>query len=268
MKPIVDVSMIVGVVLAVLALVGTHFFDGGQVSLLFQPAAALIVVGGTVAAIAIQYPSGALRRTLVDLVGLLSPRPSARRREETIQLFVAMADYVQRHGSRAVLGVAQTLDHDADHLRGALELVGRQTKPQQVRDALEIEFERHERSAAPSIEVLRAAGGFAPTMGVLGAIFGLVRIMGDIEDPSQIGSGVALAFVATIYGLALANFALLPIAGRLQERLERKLDDMEIVVEGACSLACAEDPTLLEHKLRSYGQQRKSPEERAATRRR
>ncbi len=246
------VTVVVGLLLALLALVGTHLLDGGELGLLLQPSAALIVVGGTMAALAVQFRGEALRNALVDL---RSPDtlPSHRMsREETIRLFVAMAGAVHRRGPQAVLGVAADVATESSLLHTAVELVGRGSSPEDIRTTLELSAARIDRRAAMAVDILQAGGGFAPTMGVLGAVFGLVRIMSMVSNPDELGSGIALAFVATIYGLGLANFVLLPLAGRMETRVQGQLDDMELVIEGACALASRDEPKLVERKLASF----------------
>lgn len=250
-----DLATILGVLLAALALLGTNSLDGGQLTALLQPTAALVVFGGTAGAVAIQFPTLALSRTLSDLWDMMARRgPSPAAREETVQLLIAMAGHARRKGVRILAGVAQTLDSHGPQgqLKRALGLVARKTEPDEVRDALELEIARVERDGELSIRVLSAAGGYAPTMGILGAVLGLIGVMNNIGDPSRLGAGIAVAFVATVYGLALANLAVLPLAGRLKEQLQRRIDDMELVLEGALALSRGEDPRVLEHKLRTF----------------
>ena len=253
-------TVVVGFLLAVLALVGTHLLDGGELRLLLQPSAALIVGGGTLAALAVQFSMGALRAAVADLRGGGMAASHRMSREETIRLFVAMAGAVQRRGARAVLGVAPEVAAESRLLHAAIELVGRGSSADDVRNTLELGIARMEGRAATTVDVLRAGGGFAPTMGVLGAVFGLVRIMSVVENPGELGSGIALAFVATIYGLGLANFVLLPLAGRLEARVRAQLDDMGLVIEGACALARGDEPKLVERKLASFARQRSGGE--------
>jgi chemotaxis protein MotA len=246
------VTVVVGLLLALLALVGTHMLDGGELGLLVQPSAALIVVGGTAAALAVQFSWAALRAVFSDLRNGGAAPSHRMSREETIRLFVAMAGAVQRRGPSAVLGVAADVAAESSLLYTAVELVGRGSNADDIRATLELSAARLDRRAAMAVEVLQAGGGFAPTMGVLGAVFGLVRIMSVVDNPGELGSGIALAFVATIYGLGLANFVLLPLAGRMEARVRTQLDDMELVIEGACALAHRDDPKLVERKLAAF----------------
>ncbi len=249
-----DIATIVGVLLAALALLGTNALDGGQLTALLQPTAALVVLGGTAGAVAIQFPTPVLMRMFGELWALLRRQTSSAAREETIQLFVAMAGHAKRKGVRMLAGVAETLEGpDQAHLRRALHLVAAKTPPVQMREALEVELDRAEREGERAARVLSAAGGYAPTMGILGAVLGLIHVMNNISDPSRLGAGIAVAFVATVYGLATANLLLLPLAGRIRERVAHRIDDMELVVEGACSLGDGSDPAVVEHKLRAFG---------------
>lgn len=245
-------TVVVGFLLALLALVGTHLLDGGELGLLIQPSAALIVIGGTMAALAVQYRWEALRDVLIDLRSPDAAASHRMSRAETIRLFVAMAGAVHRRGTQAVLGVAADVAAESSLLYTAVEMVGRGSSPEDIRTTLELSAAQIDRRAAMAVDILQAGGGFAPTMGVLGAVFGLVRIMSMVSNPDQLGSGIALAFVATIYGLGLANFVLLPLAGRMETRVQGQLDDMELVIEGACALASRDEPKLVERKLASF----------------
>ncbi|MBL4687865.1 MAG: MotA/TolQ/ExbB proton channel family protein, partial [Nannocystaceae bacterium] len=254
-SPQVDIATIVGVLLAALALLGTNSLDGGHLTALLQPTAALVVLGGTAGAVAIPFPGTTIAHTFRELLGLVRRQPAAAVREETIQLFVAMAGHAQKRGVRILAGVAETLgdEDERDHMRRALMLVARQTPADAVRDALELELDRAERDGERAVRVLSSAGGYAPTMGILGAVLGLIHVMNNISDPSRLGTGIAVAFVATVYGLATANLLLLPLAGRMRERFEHRVDDMELVLEGACALCEGADPSVVEYKLSAFG---------------
>ena len=260
-----DLLTIVGVLLAALALLGANALEGGQLSTLMQPTAALVVLGGTLAAVAIQFPRAAWRSTFVALRELVASTGDRASRDETIQMLVAMAGHAQRRGVRLLAGVAETLEGKGDraHLRRALHLVARSTPTDTLREALEVEIDRTERAGEQAVRLIRSAGGYAPTMGILGAVLGLIQVMNNITDPSRLGSGIAVAFVATVYGLATANLFLLPLAGRVRERLDRRLDEMELVLEGTCSIANGDDARVVGHKLRAFGAAREDGGRRA-----
>jgi len=250
-----DLLTIIGVVLAAVALLGANALEGGQLSTLMQPTAALVVLGGTFAAVSIQFPKAAWRSTFSALRELISPTAERASRDETIQMLVAMAGHAQRRGVKLLAGVAETLEGKGDraHLRRALHLVARRTPTDTLREALEVEIDRVDRAGEQAVRLIRSAGGYAPTMGILGAVLGLIQVMNNITDPSRLGSGIAVAFVATVYGLAAANLVLLPLAGRIREQLDRRLDEMELVLEGACSIANGDDARVVGHKLRAFG---------------
>lgn len=244
----VDFATIIGVLLAAVAVLGTNALEGGQLASLLQPSAALIVLGGTVGAIAIQYPAAALGRAAIAVGDLVRRVPD--RTEETLQLLLVMADHVRRRGVRSLVGVAESLEDPT--LRRATELVARGTPADTVREVLEIEIERAEAHDDEAARLFDSGGGYAPTMGILGAVLGLIQVMDNLRDPSRLGSGIAIAFVATVYGLALANLVLLPIAGRLRERARARVEQLELVLEGASALAQGDAPELLAEKLRPF----------------
>jgi chemotaxis protein MotA len=178
---------------------------------------------------------------------------------------VALATRARRDGLVAIERDAEDLDHE--FLKRSLALAIDGTDPKVLRATLEAELDRFDEDGEAPAEVFEAAGGYAPTVGILGAVLGLIHVMENLSDPSKLGSGIAVAFVATVYGVGLANLVLLPMAGKLRRRHRDAMIGKELVVEGTCALADGENPRLIERKLRVYGGERiagKKPEEARA----
>ncbi len=217
-----------------------------------QPTAAVIVLGGTLGAVALQFPVEVLRRTLRTLRQLFVPAATN---------LAATIDQIRRLAERARREGLVSLDRDAVHieepfLRRAVELAIDGTDSRALRNALELELSRTEEQGEGPVKVLESAGGYAPTVGILGAVLGLIHVMENLGDPTRLGSGIATAFVATVYGVGSANLLFLPMAGKLKVRHRERVVVMELIVEGACALADGENPRLIERRLSAYLQDR------------
>ena len=255
-----DGATLFGIVLALAAVIGGNALEGGSLSAVVQPTAALIVLGGTLGAVFIQFPSAVLRRALTDVK--LAFKPRAHDMDATIRVLVRFAQKARREGLVA-------LDRDAalvadPFMKRALEMAVDGTEAKALRDALDMELCRAEELGEHSAKVLEAGGGYAPTVGILGAVLGLIHVMQNLSDPAKLGSGIAVAFVATVYGVGLANLFFLPLAGKLKLRAREEIVRMELVLEGICALAEGESPRLVERKLEIYAGERKAGATRTA----
>jgi chemotaxis protein MotA len=126
------------------------------------------------------------------------------------------------------------------------------TEPKIIQDILEAEVEHHEEESLLAAKIWEAAGGYAPTIGILGAVLGLIHVMENLADPSKLGGGIATAFVATIYGVGSANILFLPIANKLKIKIKRKSMEQTLIIKGLTSLAQGENPRVIQEKLESY----------------
>jgi chemotaxis protein MotA len=242
-----DAAFLFSVPLLVALVVGARTFDAGQVSTLLQPAAALIVLGGTVVAVVTSFPLALLRRTGRALV-----RAFGRRPESDTALLTRMAAYAARARTRGALSLeSEMAAHDDPFLVRALSLLVDGVPAADVRHTLTTFSQVREEADAECALVLEAAGGYAPTLGILGAVLGLIQAMEHLTSPAAVGPGIAVAFVATVYGVGAANLVCLPLATRLRSLARQAARNREVVIEGAVAIQQGIHPTLVDGHLRS-----------------
>jgi chemotaxis protein MotA len=247
-KQRLELGSVIGIPAAVAVVILAHWLGGGSASSLWQPTAALIVFGGTLGAVILSYPSPAVTSALRAVGQCLLRRGDSA--EAIIARFVAYATLVRRHGLFALeIEIERT---DDPFLRGALTLVVEGATNDVTRQALEIESHARREADEASADVLETAAGYAPTLGILGAVLGLIHVMEQLGDPSKLGSGIAVAFVSTVYGLAVANLVLLPLATRLRARARAAALCRDVVIDGSSSLQTGLNPRLVEQKLYGY----------------
>lgn len=243
-----DVLSLVGLILALVAIIGGNFLEGGHIGALANGPAALIVVGGTLAAALVQTPVLVLKRALgllrwivlppkVDLVG-------------GINRVVGWSMTARKEG---LLGLESIADAEPDpYARKGLQLLVDGVEPEAIRSILEVDLFNQEGRDLQAAKVFEAMGGYAPTIGIIGAVMGLIHVMGNLADPSQLGNGIAVAFVATIYGVGMANLLLLPVGNKLKSLVLRQSSYREMLMEGLLSIAEGENPRSIELKLQGF----------------
>jgi len=244
----VDISSVLGILLALVAIVGGQMLEGGHVSALLQFAAFLIVVGGTVGAVLLQSPV----KVLINGVKMSKWvfYPPVRPYQQLIRQLIDWAHLSRKEG---LLALEEHADLAADPLtKKGLQLIADGSKPEKLREILEIEIDTEVSFQRQSAKIWEAAGGYAPTIGILGAVIGLIHVMENLTDPSLLGNGIAVAFVATIYGVGLANLFFLPVASKLRMVINEQLVMREALVDGLVAIANGENPREIENRLRSY----------------
>lgn len=243
-----DILSIVGILLAFAAIVGGNLLEGGHTDSLVQLTAFIIVIGGTLGAVLLQTPISAFLHSL-KLVGWIF-FPPKHEAEGAINKIVEWSNVARKEG---LLGLEAVSEGEPDlFVRKGLQLLVDGSEPDAIRSILEVELyakEHHDNQAA---KVFEAGGGYAPTIGIIGAVMGLIHVMQNLSDPSKLGSGIATAFVATIYGVGAANLFLLPIANKLKSAIHGQSQYREMVIEGIISIAEGENPRNIEAKLRGY----------------
>ncbi len=240
-----DIATILGMVIALSSILGGQVLEGGHVSSILQLTAFIIVIGGTVGAICIQNPLPVVIRAF----GALSLALSGARIDNkgTIKLILDLANLSRKQGLLALEGKLK--DIKDPFMKKGIQLIVDGTEPKVVREILEIEVEHHEEQGVIAAKVWEAAGGYAPTVGILGAVLGLIHVMENLADPSKLGSGIAVAFVATIYGVGAANLFFLPLANKIKLKLKEEAGGRNLIIMGLVGLAHGENPRLLQEKL-------------------
>ncbi len=243
-----DILTIIGVILALTAIVGGNLLDGGNTDQLFQLTAFLIVGGGTLGAVMIQTSFPVFLRAMF-MARWVVATPDINI-QGTIEKLVEWSHMSRREGLLA-LENASELEQDLFSRKG-LQLLVDGNEPDTIRNVLETEISVMEDFEMRAAKVFEIMGGYSPTIGILGAVMGLIHVMNNLADPSKLGSGIATAFVATIYGVGLANLFLLPMAGKLKAIVHKQMMQYEILIEGIVSIAEGENPRNIESKLQSY----------------
>jgi chemotaxis protein MotA len=214
-----------------------------------QLTAALIVVAGTAGAVMVTTPSAliasALRR-LKHVVWDAAPQRAA--------LILQLLEFSRQARRSGVTSLERTVDaiEDNPFLKKALSLAVDGADLQDLRSIMELEIQAAARRGEAEAKVFETAGGYAPTIGIIGAVLGLIQVMKHLDDMERVGHGIAVAFVATVYGVALANLVLLPAGAKMKARLEQGLEDKELLLEGVLGIAEGLNPKLLESKLSAF----------------
>jgi len=243
-----DKASIGGVVLAIAGIVAGLLIEGGTLNQILQPTAALIVFGGTMGAVLLQFPlttvTGAFRSMARVFV------TPARQNDMLIARLVSFANKARRDGVASLDADLKTIQEP--FLKQPLMLAVDGTEPAELRKIMRVSLdctsEREERLPA----VFESAGGFSPTIGILGAVLGLIQVMQHLDNIQEVGRGIAVAFVATIYGVGIANLFFLPFAGKMRIHLREEHQRREMMLEGVISILEGMNPRMLEVKLSGF----------------
>ena len=243
-----DTISIVGIVLGLTAILGGQALEGGSVGSLLQFTAFMIVIGGTLGAVMLQSNMRVFLDGLSMLKWVFQPPRVAPR--ETLKLIIEWSHQARRGG---LLALEPLIERQVDlfHRRG-LQMLVDGAEPEVLRETLEVDLQAYEAHHTEAAKVWFAAGGYSPTIGILGAVMGLIHVMENLSDPSKLGAGIAVAFVATIYGVGGANLLYLPISGKLRYWVGRQVADKELFIQGMVAIANGENPRVIEAKLQGY----------------
>ncbi len=243
-----DTGTLLGLGLALAGIFGAQWIDGGRVESLLQGTALLIVVAGTVGAVLVQTPRAVFARALRMAHDALYP--PVFNVDRLIGRLVDWSQLARRDGALAL--EARVRQTDDPFTRSGLQMVADGFSPEQVREALDVELGARDEAMRAAVRVWESAGGYAPTIGIIGAVLGLIHVMENLADPTRLGAGIAVAFVATIYGLVLANLVLLPIAGKLRNIVAEETLMRELTQEALVAIAAGEHPQLIRARLRGF----------------
>jgi chemotaxis protein MotA len=243
-----DKSSIIGILVAVAGILAGLLIEGGSLGQVLQPTAAMIVFGGTLGAVMLQFPlatvAAACRKIVQVFVG------KQRDPGQATKLIVDFANKARRSG---IVSLDQDLGRIQDpFLKQAIMLAVDGTEPSELRKIMEIQIENRAAEEERIPAVFESAGGFSPTIGIIGAVLGLIQVMQHLDKIDEVGRGIAVAFVATIYGVGAANLLLLPAAGKLRIRIHEERAHREMLLEGVVSILEGMNPRMIEIKLQSF----------------
>jgi chemotaxis protein MotA len=244
----VDKASLGGIVLALGGILAGLLLEGGNLGQILQPTAAMIVFGGTLGAVMLQFPLAIILLAFRQL-GSVFVNPQ-RDPEATIRQLVQFAQKARREG---IVSLDAELPQVEDSfLRKSLMLAVDGTEPQELRKMMELELDNQAEYEEQVPQVFESAGGFAPTVGIIGAVLGLIQVMQHLDKIDEVGRGIAVAFVATIYGVGSANLLYLPIAGKMKLRIREAQIMREMTLEGVASILEGMNPRMLETKLLGF----------------
>lgn len=243
-----DRLSIFGLLIAFGGIIGGSMLEGGSVALLLQGASLLIVLGGTLGAVMVQNPYKIFAMGLV--MGkwvFVAPRTS---HQKMVYQLTAWCNVVRREG---VLKLEDQIDEITDpFMRKGLQLLVDGSTAEKIRNVLEVDLRTFEQQSFQAARVWESAAGYSPTIGIMGAVLGLVHVMQTLSEPSKLGAGIAVAFISTLYGVGLANLVFLPIAGKLKLIILRQVNLREMYIDGLMMIASGDNSRYLENKLQGY----------------
>ncbi|HVI10165.1 MAG TPA: flagellar motor protein [Candidatus Binatia bacterium] len=243
-----DKASVAGIAVAIGGILAGLLLEGGNLGQVLQPTAAMIVFGGTLGAVLLQFPLSIVILAFRQMGSVFVS--SQRDPQATIRQLVAYAQKARREGIVSL--DADLAEIEDPILRKALMLAVDGTEPQELRKMMELELDNHAEHEEQAPQVFESAGGFAPTIGIIGAVLGLIQVMQHLDKIDEVGRGIAVAFVATIYGVGSANLLYLPMAGKMKLRLRDQQILREMTVEGVVSILEGMNPRMLETKLLGY----------------
>ena len=237
-----------GIVIALAGIIGGMTIEGGKIGQILQPTAAMIVLGGTIGAVMIAFPLPVVMASFKRLTQVFLETTNDP--EKLIKEIVRYVQTARKEGIVALDNELETIENP--FLKKSLMLAIDGTEPRELRNIMELEMDNQSEHEERIPQVFEAAGGFAPTIGILGAVIGLIQVMQHLNDISEVGRGIAVAFVATIYGVGSANLFFLPAAGKLRIRIRQEELTREMILEGVISILEGLNPRMVETKLRGY----------------
>jgi len=255
-----DFASIAGLAVALGGILGGLVLEGGRISDIAQITAAIIVLAGTLGAVMVTSPMSALidaARGLKDVFIEQKIEPGA-----AIDEIIA---YATKARKSSIISLEEDLDGvEDDFLRKAISLAVDGVDLRQLREMMEMEISQKEHHKEKAAKVFESAGGYAPTIGIIGAVLGLIQVMKHLENIDEVGRGIAVAFVATVYGVAASNLFFLPSANKLKSRAKQDATGRELLLEGVCSMVEGMNPKLIRVKLEAFVEHSKKESKKTA----
>jgi chemotaxis protein MotA len=256
----VDKSTIGGIFLAVGGILAGLLLEGGKIAQILQPTAAMIVLGGTLGAVMVQFPLATVVQAFKRLAWVFFDKG-----EDPKQLVETLVLFAHRARKNGIVSLDSELPNIGDpFLKKALMLAVDGIEPEELRKMMELELDNQAEHSEKIAQVFESAGGFAPTIGIIGAVLGLIQVMQHLSNIDEVGKGIAVAFVATIYGVGSANLLFLPSSGKLKIKGREEQVLREMTVEGVISILEGMNPRILQTKLLGYLLEQKPKEPQPA----
>lgn len=243
-----DLGTLLGIIIAIAGILIGQAIEGGSVLQILQPTAALIVFGGTLGAVMISFPMSVLKQAAADLLNVF--KQDKVQSNDVIDEVVRFANKARREGIISLEKDATVVEDE--FFKKSIMMAVDGTEPRELRETMEVELQYMDERGEHSARVYEAAGGYSPTIGIIGAVLGLIQVMQHLDNINEVGKGIAVAFVATIYGVASANIFLLPVAGKLKFRHRKRMIIKEMMLEGTLGILEGQNPRLIEDKLTSF----------------
>lgn len=244
----IDIATIGGLLVAVGGIVGGLIMEGGKVQDVAQVSAGVIVLAGTIGAVMVTTPLDILLRAMGRLPSVFFPKHEPT--GEVMEQIIGFAAQARKQGIVSLERQAQTVSDP--FLRKALNLAVDGIELSQIRKMLDLEIAMIEHDGEAEAKVFEAAGGYSPTIGIIGAVLGLIQVMKNLANIDEVGRGIAVAFVATVYGVGVANIVFLPAASKLRSRVQEKVHAKEMMLEGVVSIVEGLNPKLIRLQLEAY----------------
>lgn len=243
-----DKISILGLLVSLVAILGGQVLEGGHIDSLVQPTAFLIVIGGTLGAVMLQSPFSVFKRGIGMARWIFFPPKGGN--QQVVEQVTRWSGLARKEGLLALENEIATLRDP--FVRKGLQLLVDGAEPMRLREVMEVELGSYEHHMKASAKIWEAAGGYAPTIGILGAVMGLIHVMENLSDPSKLGAGIAVAFVATIYGVGTANLVFLPMAKKLLSAIGDTVAVREMYIDGLVGIANGDNPRIIESRLQGY----------------
>ena len=250
-----DIASVGGLVLAIVGILAGMMIEGGNIGQITKPTAAMIVIGGTAGAVMLQFPLSIFIPACKALMKVF-----LHKGEDGEAILAQIVEFANKARKNGIVSLDSELVNVHDpFLKQALMLAVDGTEPSEVRKIMELELANKSEIEEKIPAVFEAAGGYSPTVGIIGAVLGLIQVMKNLDNIDEVGKGIATAFVATIYGVAVANLICLPAAGKLKFRHREETMLKEMMLEGVCSILEGMNPRMIETKLRTFLFESKAP---------
>jgi chemotaxis protein MotA len=243
-----DFATIGGLLLAMSGILGGLLLEGGRVQDVAQVTAAMIVLGGTIGAVMVTTPMPVLMGAAKRLSLVFFNKAHAV--DDLIEEIIGYATKARKSSIVSLEDDLETMDDP--FLKKALSLAVDGMELQQLRQVMELQITQDEKRGEAEAKVFEAAGGYAPTVGIIGAVLGLIQVMKNLENIEEVGHGIAVAFVATVYGVGVANLFFLPAASKIKARVQHSIEAQELQLEGVCSIVEGLNPKLIRSKLEAF----------------